>query len=118
MSSLKQKTDHVVQENTRCGLSFDVFFFFCSQQTLWFVNVLVVLLFFFCFVLFVLFCYKQRLHEELRRSIEAQMDVMRQGEGSGVEKEVMENMRHQLQLLSQVIVSPAMVVFYRDQVMH
>ena len=30
------------------------------------------------------------------------MDVMRQGEGSGVEKEVMENMRHQLQLLSQV----------------
>ena len=29
-SSLKQKTDHVVQENTRCGLSFDVFFFFCS----------------------------------------------------------------------------------------
>lgn len=58
LSSLKQKTDHVVQENTR-------------------------------------------LHEELRRSIEAQMDVMRQGEGSGVEKEVMENMRHQLQLLSQ-----------------
>ena len=46
------------------------------------------------------------------------MDVMRQGEGSGAEKEVMENMRHQLQLLSQVIVSPAMVVFYRDQVMH
>ena len=46
------------------------------------------------------------------------MDVMRQGDGSGVEKEVMENMRHQLQLLSQVIVSPAMVVFYRDQVMH
>ena len=32
------------------------------------------------------------------------MDVMRQGDGSGVEKEVMENMRHQLQLLSQVIV--------------
>lgn len=58
LSSLKQKTDHVVQENTR-------------------------------------------LHEELRRSIEAQMDVVRQGEGSGVEKEVMENMRHQLQLLSQ-----------------
>ena len=120
MSSLKQKTDHVVQENTRCGLSFDVFFFFCSQQTLWFVNVLVVLLFFFvlfCFVCFVLF-FLTRLHEELRRSIEAQMDVMRQGEGSGVEKEVMENMRHQLQLLSQVIISPAMVVFYRDQVMH
>ena len=46
------------------------------------------------------------------------MDVMRQGEGSGVEKEVMENMRHQLQLQSQVIVSPAMVVFYQDQVMH
>ena len=46
------------------------------------------------------------------------MDVMRQGDGSGVEKEVMENMRHQLQLLSQVIVSPAMVVFYQDQVMH
>ena len=46
------------------------------------------------------------------------MDVMRQGDGSGVEKEVMENMRHQLQLLSQVIVFPAMVVFYQDQVMH
>ncbi|KAJ7389653.1 Sodium channel and clathrin linker 1 [Desmophyllum pertusum] len=58
LSSLKQKTDHVVQENTR-------------------------------------------LHEELRRSIEAQMEIVRQGEGSGVEKEVMENMRHQLQLLSQ-----------------
>lgn len=58
LSSLKQKTDHVVQENTR-------------------------------------------LHEELRRSIEAQMDIVRQGEGSGMEKEVMENMRHQLQLLSQ-----------------
>lgn len=43
-----------------------------------------------------------RLHEELRRSIEAQMEIVRQGEGSGVEKEVMENMRHQLQLLSQV----------------
>jgi len=58
LSSLKQKTDHVVQENTR-------------------------------------------LHEELRRSIEAQMDIVRQGEGSGVEKEVMGNMQHQLQLLSQ-----------------
>ncbi|CAH3023274.1 unnamed protein product [Porites evermanni] len=58
LSSLKQKTDHVVQENTR-------------------------------------------LHEELRRSIEAQMDIVRQGEGSGVEKEVVENMRHQLHLLSQ-----------------
>ena len=46
------------------------------------------------------------------------MDVMRQGDGSGVEKEVMENMRHQLQIMSQVIISPAMVVFYRDQVMH
>ena len=46
------------------------------------------------------------------------MDFMRQGDGSGVEKEVMENMRHQLQLLSQVIVFPAMVVFYQDQVMH
>ena len=46
------------------------------------------------------------------------MDVMRQGEGSGVEKEVMENMRHQLQLLSQVTIFPAMVVFYQDQVMH
>ena len=46
------------------------------------------------------------------------MDVMRQGDGSGVEKEVMENMRHQLQILSQVIISPAMVVFYQDQVMH
>jgi len=44
-----------------------------------------------------------RLHEELRRSIEAQMDIVRQGEGSGVEKEVMGNMQHQLQLLSQVI---------------
>lgn len=31
------------------------------------------------------------------------MEIVRQGEGSGVEKEVMENMRHQLQLLSQVI---------------
>lgn len=58
LSSLKQKTDHVVQENTR-------------------------------------------LHEELRRSIEAQMDIVRHGEGSGVEKEVMGNMQHQLQLLSQ-----------------
>ena len=43
-----------------------------------------------------------RLHEELRRNIEAQMDIVRQGEGSGVEKEVVENMRHQLHLLSQV----------------
>ena len=43
-----------------------------------------------------------RLHEELRRSIEAQMDIVRQGEGSGVEKEVVENIRHQLHLLSQV----------------
>ncbi|XP_078370548.1 sodium channel and clathrin linker 1-like [Oculina patagonica] len=58
LSSLKQKTDHVVQENTR-------------------------------------------LHEELRRSIEAQMEIVRQGEGSGVDKEVMGNMQHQLQLLSQ-----------------
>ena len=31
------------------------------------------------------------------------MDIVRQGEGSGVEKEVVENMRHQLQLLSQVL---------------
>ena len=31
------------------------------------------------------------------------MDIVRQGEGSGVEKEVMGNMQHQLQLLSQVI---------------
>lgn len=31
------------------------------------------------------------------------MDIVRQGEGSGVEKEVMANMQHQLQLLSQVI---------------
>ena len=30
------------------------------------------------------------------------MDIVRQGEGSGVEKEVVENMRHQLHLLSQV----------------
>ena len=74
------------------------------------------LLYRFCFVLFCFFL--TRLHEELRRSIEAQMDVMHQGDGSGVEKEVMENMRHQLQLLSQVIISPAMVVFYQDQVMH
>lgn len=58
LSSLKQKTDHVVQENTR-------------------------------------------LHEELRRSIEAQMDIVQHREGSGVEKEVMGNMQHQLQLLSQ-----------------
>ena len=47
------------------------------------------------------FCLN-RLHEELRRSIEAQMEIVRQGEGSGVEKEVMGNMQHQLQLLSQV----------------
>lgn len=31
------------------------------------------------------------------------MEIVRQGEGSGVEKEVMGNMQHQLQLLSQVI---------------
>ena len=30
------------------------------------------------------------------------MDLVRQGEGSGVERVVMENMRHQLQTLSQV----------------
>ena len=48
------------------------------------------------------FCLN-RLHEELRRSIEAQMDIVQHGEGSGVEKEVMGNMQHQLQLLSQVI---------------
>ena len=30
------------------------------------------------------------------------MDIVRQGEGSGIEKEVVENMRHQLHLLSQV----------------
>lgn len=30
------------------------------------------------------------------------MEIVRQGEGSGVEKEVMGNMQHQLQLLSQV----------------
>ena len=30
------------------------------------------------------------------------MDIVRQGEGSSVEKEVVENMRHQLHLLSQV----------------
>ena len=30
------------------------------------------------------------------------MDLVRQGEGSGVERVVMENMRHQLQILSQV----------------
>lgn len=58
LSSLKEKTDHVVQENTR-------------------------------------------LHEDLRRNIETQMDLVRQGEGSGVERVVMENMRHQLQILSQ-----------------
>ena len=52
-----------------------------------------------------------RLHEELRRSIEAQMDIVRQGEGSGIEKEVVENMRHQLRLLSQVhVVSLNLVV--------
>lgn len=52
-----------------------------------------------------------RLHEELRRSIEAQMDIVRQGEGSGVEKEVVENMRHQLHLLSQVhIISLNLVI--------
>lgn len=43
-----------------------------------------------------------RLHEELRRSIEAQMEIVRRGEGSGAEKEVMENMQHQLQRLQQV----------------
>ena len=48
------------------------------------------------------FCLN-RLHEELRRSIEAQMDIVQHGEGSGVEKEVMGNMQHQLQLLSQVM---------------
>jgi len=31
------------------------------------------------------------------------MDIVRQGEGSGVEREVMGNMQHQLQLLQQVI---------------
>ena len=55
------------------------------------------------------FIYKQfwivlcRLHEELRRNIESQMEILRQGEGSGAEREVMQNMRHQLQLLSQVM---------------
>jgi len=31
------------------------------------------------------------------------MEIVQQGEGSGVEKEVIGNMQHQLQLLSQVI---------------
>ena len=57
-----------------------------------------------------------RLHEELRRSIEAQMDILRQGEGSGVEKEVVENMRHQLHLLSQVhIISLNLVIATKRQ---
>ena len=57
-----------------------------------------------------------RLHEELRRSIEAQMDIVRQGEGSGVEKEVVENMRHQLHLLSQVhIISLNLVITTKRQ---
>lgn len=57
-----------------------------------------------------------RLHEELRRSIEAQMDIVRQGEGSGVEKEVVENMRHQLHLLSQVhIISLNLVIATKRQ---
>ncbi|XP_068701911.1 sodium channel and clathrin linker 1-like isoform X1 [Montipora foliosa] len=58
LTSLKQKTDHVIQENTR-------------------------------------------LHEELKRSIETQMEIVRQGEGGNAEREVLENMRHQLQILSQ-----------------
>ena len=57
-----------------------------------------------------------RLHEELRRSIEAQMDIVRQGEGSGVEKEVVENMRHQLHLLSQVhVISLNLVIATKRQ---
>ena len=55
-----------------------------------------------------------RLHEELRRSIEAQMEIVHRGEGSGAEREVMENMRHQLQLLQQVytfVKQPYTVVF-------
>ena len=57
-----------------------------------------------------------RLHEELRRSIEAQMDIVRQGEGSGVEKEVVENMRHPLHLLSQVhIISLNLVIATKRQ---
>lgn len=57
-----------------------------------------------------------RLHEELRRSIEAQMDIVRQGEGSGIEKEVVENMRHQLHLLSQVhIISLNLVIATKRQ---
>lgn len=57
-----------------------------------------------------------RLHEELRRSIEAQMDIVKQGEGSGVEKEVVEKMRHQLHLLSQVhVISLNLVIATKRQ---
>ena len=44
------------------------------------------------------------------------MDIVRQGEGSGVEKEVVENMRHQLHLLSQVhIISLNLVITTKRQ---
>ena len=48
-----------------------------------------------------------RLHEELRHSIEAQMNAVRHG-GSGslpsLEKEMLENVQHQLDLLTKVAV--------------
>ena len=50
----------------------------------------------------VLFC---RLHGELRRSIEAQIDAARHGEGESLpalSREMMDNMQQQLQLLTQV----------------
>jgi hypothetical protein len=57
-----------------------------------------------CF--FYVICYLLiRLHEELRRSIETQMETMRRGEGSGLadlEKEMIDKMQYQLQLISQV----------------
>ena len=44
------------------------------------------------------------------------MDIVRQGEGSGIEKEVVENMRHQLHLLSQVhVISLNLVIATNKQ---
>ena len=44
------------------------------------------------------------------------MDIVRQGEGSSVEKEVVENMRHQLHLLSQVhVISLNLVIATKRQ---
>ena len=44
------------------------------------------------------------------------MDIVRQGEGSGIEKEVVEKMRHQLHLLSQVhVISLNLVIATKRQ---